>query len=49
MDQADKFRAGPTDFLAAERTFLAWMRTGLGFGLFFQSFPSTSRCRSALF
>jgi len=48
MDQADKFRAGPADFLAAERTFLAWIRTGLAlmamgfvlarFGLFLQEF-----------
>jgi len=32
---ADKSTSGPSDYLAAERTFLAWIRTGLalmGFG-----------------
>jgi uncharacterized protein (DUF302 family)/uncharacterized membrane protein YidH (DUF202 family) len=32
---ADRFTSGPSDYLAAERTFLAWIRTGLalmGFG-----------------
>jgi putative membrane protein len=32
---ADRSPSGPTDYLAAERTFLAWIRTGLalmGFG-----------------
>jgi putative membrane protein len=44
---ADRPRSGPTDYLAAERTFLAWIRTGLAlmgfgfvvarFGLFLQA------------
>ncbi len=43
----DKPRSGPSDYLAAERTFLAWIRTGLAlmgfgfvvarFGLFLQA------------
>ena len=46
MEQGEKYRAGPSDFLAGERTFLAWVRTGLAlmalgfvlarFGLFLQ-------------
>ena len=34
-EMADRFTSGPADYLAAERTFLAWIRTGLalmGFG-----------------
>jgi inner membrane protein YidH len=48
MEQGEKYRAGPSDFLAVERTFLAWVRTGLAlmalgfvlarFGLFLQEF-----------
>ena len=48
MEQTEKYRAGPSDFLAVERTFLAWVRTGLAlmalgfvlarFGLFLQEF-----------
>ncbi len=48
MEQAEKYRAGPSDFLAVERTFLAWIRTGLAlmalgfvlarFALFLQEF-----------
>lgn len=48
MEQGEKYRAGPSDFLAGERTFLAWVRTGLAlmalgfvlarFGLFLQEF-----------
>src|ERR1700752_3497556 len=48
MDSTEKYHAGPTDYLAVERTFLAWIRTGLAlmalgfvlarFGLFLQEF-----------
>src|SRR5271165_5106470 len=48
MRVPDQHNAGPSDYLAAERTFLAWLRTavalmGLGFvlarfGLFLQEF-----------
>jgi uncharacterized protein (DUF302 family)/uncharacterized membrane protein YidH (DUF202 family) len=48
MEQGEKYRAGPSDFLAVERTFLAWVRTGLAlmalgfvlarFGFFLQEF-----------
>src|ERR1700704_1818007 len=44
---ADRSTSGPSDYLAAERTFLAWIRTGLAlmgfgfvvarFGLFLQA------------
>lgn len=44
---SDKTRPGPSDYLASERTFLAWIRTGLAlmgfgfvvarFGLFLQA------------
>jgi putative membrane protein len=44
---ADRFTSGPSDYLAAERTFLAWIRTGIAlmgfgfvvarFGLFLQA------------
>jgi uncharacterized protein (DUF302 family)/uncharacterized membrane protein YidH (DUF202 family) len=46
-EMADRLSAGPADYLAAERTFLAWIRTGLAlmgfgfvvarFGLFLQA------------
>ena len=46
-DMADRSTSGPSDYLAAERTFLAWIRTGLAlmgfgfvvarFGLFLQA------------
>lgn len=48
MEQQQKYHAGPSDFLAVERTFLAWIRTGLAlmalgfvlarFGIFLQEF-----------
>jgi uncharacterized protein (DUF302 family)/uncharacterized membrane protein YidH (DUF202 family) len=49
---ADRSASGPSDFLAAERTFLAWIRTGLSlmafgfvvarFGLFLQALQGRS-------
>jgi uncharacterized membrane protein YidH (DUF202 family) len=48
----DRPPSGPSDYLAAERTFLAWIRTGLAlmgfgfvvarFGLFLQALQSAS-------
>jgi putative membrane protein len=48
----DQKAAGPSDYLAAERTFLAWIRTGLAlmglgfvvarFGLFLQTLASAA-------
>ena len=53
MGPATETRAALSDYLAAERTFLAWIRTGLAlmgfgfvvarFGLFFQEFQSLQR------
>jgi inner membrane protein YidH len=52
---ADGKHASPSDYLAAERTFLAWIRTGLAlmgfgfvvarFGLFLRELAATNRVR----
>ena len=53
---AENRSASPSDYLAAERTFLAWIRTGLAlmgfgfvvarFGLFLREIAVTARIRS---
>ena len=52
---AENHKAGPSDYLAAERTFLAWIRTGLAlmgfgfvvarFGLFLRELARTTNMR----